>query len=188
VDLYQLKIVAGKNILDLDTAQGFIVNERLAKMVGYQNPADIVGKQMSQGRRKFSLPVVGVVQDFHTMSLHEPIEPTVLYNRARNYSTLSLKVNLKQFQENIKQIQTKWENTYPDHIFSYKFLDEEVREFYEGEKLYGQSKNKRSGCTQSVGCFGARHCVVVLQRVCKVDHRGLFDCGTVGLVCNEPVA
>ncbi|MFM8914399.1 MAG: ABC transporter permease, partial [Flammeovirgaceae bacterium] len=134
VDLYQLKLVAGKNILDLDTAQGFLVNEKLAVMLGYNNPQDIVGKRLTQGGRKSSLPIVGVLQNFHTMSLRETIEPTVLYNRARNYSTISLKVNLNQFQDAIGDIQKKWEGAYPDHIFSYKFLDEEVREFYEGEK------------------------------------------------------
>lgn len=184
VDLYQLKIVAGKNVLDLDTAQGFIVNERLAKMVGYQNPADIVGKQMSQGRRKFSLPVVGVVQDFHTMSLHEPIEPTVLYNRARNYSTLSLKVNLKQFQENIKQIQTKWENTYPDHIFSYKFLDEEVREFYEGEKRMSTLISIFTGIAIAIGCLGLFGLATFManQKTKEVGVRKVLGASVQGIV------
>jgi hypothetical protein len=130
VDLYGLKLIAGSNLLDLDTAQGFIVNEKLAQLTGFANPSDIVGQRIKMGGRPQSLPIIGVVQNFHTMSLHEPIEATVLYNRIRNYSTISLKVNLNQFQESIKQVQQKWEAAYPNHIFSYKFLDEEVSDFY----------------------------------------------------------
>ncbi|MFM8744360.1 MAG: FtsX-like permease family protein, partial [Cytophagales bacterium] len=154
VDLYKLKLIAGKNIQDLDTAQGFLVNEKLAMMLGYNNPQEIVGKRLSQGGRKLSLPIVGVVQNFHTMSLREPIEATVLFNRARNYSTISLKVKLDQFQEVIQGIQKKWEAAYPDHIFSYKFLDEEVREFYESEKRMSTLIVIFTSIAIFIGCLG----------------------------------
>lgn len=154
VDLYKLKLIAGKNIQDLDTAQGFLVNEKLAVMLGYNNPQEIVGKRLSQGGRKLSLPIVGVVQNFHTMSLREPIEATVLFNRARNYSTISLKVKLDQFQEVIQGIQKKWEAAYPDHIFSYKFLDEEVREFYESEKRMSTLIVIFTSIAIFIGCLG----------------------------------
>jgi putative ABC transport system permease protein len=154
IELYDLQLVAGKNVLDLDTAQGFIVNEKLANMLGFQNLQDIIGKQMKQGGRNFTLPVVGVVKDFHTVSLHSPIEATVLYNRIRNYSTLSMKVNLQSFQASIKKIQQKWEATYPDHIFSYKFLDEEVREHYEGEERMSTLISIFTGIAIFIGCLG----------------------------------
>ena len=69
VDLYGLKLVAGENVQDIDTAQGFLVNEKLATMVGYKNPEEIIGKKMKMWRK--TLPVRGVVKDFHTVSLHD---------------------------------------------------------------------------------------------------------------------
>lgn len=154
LNLYELKLVAGKNILDLDTAQGFLVNEQLAVMLGYSNPQDIVGKRLSQGGRNPALPIVGVVANFHTMSLREPIEATVLYNRARNYSTVSLKVKLSQLQETILDVQQKWEAAYPEHVFSYKFLDDEVREFYDGEKRMSTLIIIFTGIAILIGCLG----------------------------------
>jgi putative ABC transport system permease protein len=154
LDLYDLKLVAGNNVLDLDTAQGFLINEKLATMLGYQNPTDILGKQLKQGGRNFSLPVVGVIKNFHTMSLHEPIEPTVLYNRIRSYSTISLKVNPRQFPETVKEVQQKWESLYPDHIFSYGFLDEELREYYEGERRMSVLISVFTGIAIFIGCLG----------------------------------
>lgn len=154
LSLYKLKLIVGKNILDLDTAQGFVVNEKLANMLGYQNPEDIIGKQMRMGGREHSFPVVGVVANFHTMSLREPIEPTVIYNSIGNYSTISLKVNMGDFQQTIKEVQRKWEAAYPDHIFSYKFLDEEVREFYDGERRMSTLISIFTGIAIFIGCLG----------------------------------
>ncbi len=73
------------------------------------------------------LPVVGVVKDFHTVSLHDPIEATIMLNRIRNYETLSLKLNPANLQDAIKQIQVKWEAAYPNFIFSYQFLDDQIK-------------------------------------------------------------
>jgi hypothetical protein len=107
IQLYGMKIVAGKNIGDSDTVQGFVINEKLANMFGYANPTDAIGQRMRRGNRKVYYPIVGVVQNFHTMSLHEPIEPTVLLSNARNFSTLSMKVDVRNFKESVKEIQQK---------------------------------------------------------------------------------
>lgn len=152
IELYGLKLLAGKNVADADTAQGFIVNEKLAAMVGYKNPQDIVGQRIKMWGK--NLPIVGVVNNFHTMSLHEPIEATIMLNRIRNYYNLSLKVNLKDFKDNVKQIQTKWEAAYPSHIFSYKFLDDELKEFYEGEQKMSSMITVFTSIAIFIGCLG----------------------------------
>ena len=88
------------------------------------------------------------------MSLHKPIEATVLYNRICNYSAISLKVDVKEFQNRVKQIQQKWEATYPNHIFSTKFLNEEMREFYESEKRLSTLVTIFTGIAIFIGCLG----------------------------------
>jgi putative ABC transport system permease protein len=84
-----------------------------------------------------NLPVVGVVRDFHTVSLRHPIEPTVLMNNINGYRTLSVKIDqthLKDFQHILAEVKMRWEAAYPEHIFDYQFLDDQIREFYEGEE------------------------------------------------------
>lgn len=154
IQLYGMKLVAGKNIGDSDTVQGFVINEKLANMFGYANPTDAIGQRMRQGSRKVYYPIVGVVQNFHTMSLHEPIEPTVLLSNARNFSTLSMKVDVRNFKETVKQIQQKWEATYPNHIFSYQFLDEEIKEFYESDTKMSTMITVFTSIAIFIGCLG----------------------------------
>ncbi|HLZ15975.1 MAG TPA: ABC transporter permease [Cyclobacteriaceae bacterium] len=152
LNLFGLKLLAGENVLDLDTARGFVVNEKLASTAGFKNPQEIVGKKIQLWGK--DLPVVGVVQDFHTVSLREPIEATILFNRIRNYETLSLKVNPKDLQGTVKQVQQKWESTYPDFIFSYRFMDEQIREFYEGEQKMSVMLSVFTSLAIFIGCLG----------------------------------
>ncbi len=152
VGLYDLKMLAGTNVGDLDTAHGFLVNEKLVQLVGFTSPEEIIGKRMELNGRK--LPVVGVVRDFHTMSLHEPVDATVLYNRARTYQTLSLKLNPQNMQETIREVQKRWEQAYPEHIFSYQFYDEEIAEFYESEERTSTMLTVFTSIAIFIGCLG----------------------------------
>lgn len=152
IDLYGLRLVAGKNLPDLDTARGFVVNEKLATMVGYDNPADIIGKRIKMWGK--TLPVEGVVQNFHTMSLHEPVEATILLNRVRSYSLLSVKLSGGDWPSTLKAIQLKWEALYPEAIYSYKFLDEEIREFYDRESKMSTLLTLFTTVAIFIGCLG----------------------------------
>jgi predicted permease len=152
LDLFGLKLVAGKNLPDLDTARGFVVNEKLAAMVGFTNPNEIIGKRIKMWGK--TLPVDGVVQDFHTMSLHEPVEATILLNRVRSYSLLSVKLSGTDWPSTLKAIQTKWEGVYPEAIYSYRFLDEEIREFYDRESKMSTLLTMFTSVAIFIGCLG----------------------------------
>jgi ABC-type antimicrobial peptide transport system permease subunit len=100
------------------------------------------------------LPVVGVVKDFHTVSLRNPIDPTIMLNRIRNYSSLSIKISPVNMQESIKEIQSKWESIYPDFIFSYEFMDESIRKFYEDEQRTSALLAIFTSLAIFIGCLG----------------------------------
>jgi len=152
VDLYGLKLVAGTNVLDLDTARGYLVNEKLAAMVGFNNPQEIIGKNIKSGKK--TLPVVGVVRNFHTVSLHEAIEATMMFNRIRGYQNISLKVKPGNLQQTIKLVQQKWEAAYPEFIFSYQFLDDQIKEFYEREQKMSILLTVFTSIAIFIGCLG----------------------------------
>ena len=152
VELYGLDIIAGKNIDDFDTAKGFVVNEKFVHTIGFTNPDEILHKVIDMWGKK--LPVVGVVKDFHTVSLRQPIEATALMNRIRGYETLSINVDVKKIQEIIEIIKPKWEAAYPEHIFDYAFLDQQIEEFYQGERKMSVMLSVFSGIAIFIGCLG----------------------------------
>jgi putative ABC transport system permease protein len=152
IDLYDLKVLAGKTVDDGDTATGFVVNEQLVKAAGFNSPHDIIGKRIVMWKR--TLPIVGVVNNFHTVSLQQAIEPTVLMNRISGYRTLSLKINQQQVQDVIASVKPKWEAAYPEHIFDYQFLDEQIKEFYQGEQRMSILLSIFTSIAIFIGCLG----------------------------------
>ena len=152
LDLFGMALVAGNNLQDLDTAQGFLVNEKLSALTGHANPQEIIGKRIRMWGK--NLPVVGVVKDFHTVSLHTPIEATILLNRIRNYRSLSVRINPSEMQSTIAAIRKQWETAYPEHIFSYEFMDESIRDFYESEQRTSILMSIFTSLAIFIGCLG----------------------------------
>ena len=152
LDLFGIKVLAGSKLADVDTMAGFVVNEKLVQIAGYTQNEDIVGKEIDFWGKK--LPVIGVVKDFNTRSLSKPIEPVILTNDMGGYGNLSIQLSPKDMQATIKQIQTLWEAAYPEYIFKYEFLDEQVSNLYRGERKMSQLVTVFSFVAIFIGCLG----------------------------------
>jgi putative ABC transport system permease protein len=150
-DLFKLEFIAGENVKDYDTAVNFIVNQKLAEVAGYA-PNEIVGKVINMWGRR--LPVAGVVKNFHTVSLTEPIPPVVMMNRVRGYSNMSVKLSPASMQGTIKEIQNYWEAAYPEAIFSFDFMDEQIRNFYDTQRRMSVLVGIFASMAILIGCLG----------------------------------
>lgn len=152
LELFDIKLLAGNKLADVDTMAGFVVNEKLVQIAGYTKNEDIIGKEIEfWGKR---LPVIGVVKDFNTRSLSKPMEPVILMNGIGGYVNLSIQLNTKDIQETIGQIQTIWETAYPEYIFKYEFLDQQVDNLYRGERKMSQLITVFSLVAIFIGCLG----------------------------------
>ena len=150
-DLFKLEFIAGENIQDYDTAVSFIVNQKLADVAGY-TPHEMVGKVIDMWGRR--LPVAGVVKNFHTVSLTEAISPVIMMNRVRGYGNMSVKLNPASIQTTIKEIQKYWEAAYPEALFGFDFLDEEIREFYNTQRRMSVLVGIFASMAILIGCLG----------------------------------
>ncbi len=152
VDLFKIELLAGNNLVGLDTANSCLVNVRLLKSLGMENPEDILGRVIAIWGMK--LPVAGVVKDFHTMSLTREIDPTILFNELDNYRTASVKLKAGTLKQTLSEIEKAWTAQYPDFLFSYEFLDNEIKEFYESEQKMSTLLILFSGIAITIGCLG----------------------------------
>jgi ABC-type antimicrobial peptide transport system permease subunit len=57
-------------------------------------------------------------------------------------------------QEAIENIKTQWEAQYPEFIFSYEFVDEQVRNLYKGERKLSVVMNVFASIAIFIGCLG----------------------------------
>ena len=152
VGLFGIKLIAGNGLAGLDSANSCLVNEQLLKAVGIKKPEDMIGRVLSIWGME--LPVAGVVKDFHTMSLTREIDPTVIFNSFQDYSSISVKLKAGPVKKTLQKIKKSWSALYPDFLFSYQFLDNEIREFYETEQQMSSLLVLFSCIAIVIGCLG----------------------------------
>jgi ABC-type lipoprotein release transport system permease subunit len=161
---------------------GLVVNEKLARMAGFQNPADIVGTELHLWGKR--LPVKGVVKDFHTRTLEHGIEPVMMYNDRGSYKSLSLKLAPADMQATISRVKEQWEAAYPEYIFKYDFMDEQIRNMYNGERKITAVLNVFSAVVIFIGCLGLFGLVTYManQRTKEVGIRKVLGASVTSIM------
>ena len=139
LNLYKLKFIAGQNYSRVKNNTEVVVNRKLTKLLGFENPQDAIGERFEYGARGTELNIVGVVEDFHAQSLQKSMENVIFSNFSFNINEMAVKINpatLKQsgHQQSIKIIQTEWDKVFPDDILNYTFFDEKIASLYKEEK------------------------------------------------------
>lgn len=128
-----------ENITDDTTA--IIVNEAAVKVLGWGNGA--LGKKINHdfgldGSGGHNLKVIGVVKDFHFTSLHNKVEPMVLFIPQFPLNTLTVRLKENSGENTINFIKSKWEDFGNKHPFEYFFLDEQFDSNYSAEAQLGK--------------------------------------------------
>jgi len=141
LSLYQIKLLAGRNLDESDSVGNILINKTLATKLQLGAPAEAIGKELKMaGGRKVT--VVGIVDDFYSNSMKEGVDHIVMLIDPRSYATLSIKLTPgnsgESIQEAIHGIEEMWTATYPEYIFSYQFFDENIKAFYAQESKYAQ--------------------------------------------------
>lgn len=155
LNLYQIPLLAGRNLAPHDTTGNIIINQTLAKNLGFETPAAAIDRELKIAQRK--VRVVGVVQDYYSNSLKEKVDNLVMLIREENYSTLSIKLNVPaatSLPAAVKSIENIWAATYPEFIFTYRFLDDNINAYYAQEQKYAQLFQVFSLIFLLIGCLG----------------------------------
>lgn len=142
--LLNLEFVSGRdfdkrNTTDMNNA--VIINEATARELGWGNNA--LGKKIVTGYETHGIPlsartVIGIVKDFNFRSLHNPVEPLILYMPQMPMNVLSIKLKEGYKQSTIDFIKEKWESFGANRPFDYYFLDKNFSKSYESEGKLGQ--------------------------------------------------
>jgi putative ABC transport system permease protein len=130
-----------------------VINRRASELLGYPNPADIIGKKINfTGSHK---EVIGVVENYHHRSLKNNFEPIVIRNKVTKTLYISLglmeNANLKQ---TIDRINILWKSHYAGSPFMYSFLNEDVNNQYLEEERFSKVFLLFSSFSILIGCLG----------------------------------
>lgn len=157
IPLYQIKVLAGRNIERADSVKEFVINETFLKFMGYKHPQDAIGKILYWNDKPY--PVVGVVSDFHTGSFHDLITPLCIINRPEREGSLAIKLATKgkhsnTIQSTLSQVERAWKQIYPDATFKYQFYDESLALLYEKDLHTATLVNTAMAITIFISCIG----------------------------------
>jgi putative ABC transport system permease protein len=187
-DLYNIKLVAGRMLLPSDTVRKeYLVNEAYAREMGYPNPADLVGKNIR--RDEITLPIVGVVADFHTRSLHTAIQPLAYNAKSKEAGSFHILLPPREAGSNtwkraLEKIEAALKEVHPDRSFDYSFFDEQIAEFYETEQRTSRLLTWASGLAIFISCLGLLGLVIYTthQRVKEIGVRKVLGASVTQIV------
>lgn len=152
--VYQLKILAGRNLVNSDTTKEWLLNEKAVRAFGFKNPQDILGVVIS------GTPVVGVVKDFSARSVRSEIPVMAIASNA-NIGHRILHVRLRNpgeggivWQRAIAGIERSWKEVYPREEFKYEFLDKTIANLYKSERKTATLLNWCAGLAIFISILG----------------------------------
>lgn len=147
LDVLGLNLKEGRNFSKekpTDAQQAFIINEYAAQSFGWNTSA--LGKRVQWGllannQATNDGQVIGVVNDFHFQSLHNPLEPIVLCFNPSGSNTMSIRFKSGDYTPIITELENKWNQIAPNHPFTYTFLDDALNQNYAQETALGDLFN-----------------------------------------------
>ncbi len=161
IPLYKIKFLAGRNLQRGDSAKSVMINNTYAKILGFRNPNDAIGKTLKNFNGVKTLQVAGVVADFYQSSLHAPIKPMAIYFGTDSWQTGTFHIALKpqtvggnEWKTAIAAMGESWKGIYPDDDFEYDFFDASIAKFYDTEQHTSTLLAWATGLSIFISCLG----------------------------------
>ena len=166
-----------------DTSQAIILNEAAVRLLGWED--DPIGKQILLPAYENRSPIViGVVKDYHSLTLREEITPMGFIRKWRLFASLALRVRPKETAQTLSFLETQWKRFVPDAPFRYMFLDEIIQWYYFNERLTGKMLGVFSLLAIFVACLGlfGLAAFMVQSRTKEIGMRKVLGASTSHLV------
>ncbi len=155
LSLFEIPVVKGRNFskeIKSDSANSVLVNETFVKEAGWKEP---LGKMVDFWYRNKKYTVVGVVKDYHFLSLAEKI-PSQLFIMNPQFSYRDIFIRLKpgNTAESINYIEKTFKKLFPFKVYKYSFKDEENAEQYYSVAKWKQIISFGAVLTIFISCIG----------------------------------
>jgi putative ABC transport system permease protein len=181
---YNLQFVAGRPYYPSDTVRELVVNETLLRKLGITDPQKAIGKQLDFWDGRMVAPIVGVIRDFNSYSLREPMAPVVLGAWKNMYQTINVKIGPGKEKNVLDFVEKIWNQTYPDYFYQYRFLDESIAAFYKQENQLSQLYKIFAALAILISCLGLYGLVsfMAVQRTKEVGIRKVLGATAAHIV------
>jgi len=126
-----------------------IFNEAAIAAMGLKEP---IGKNIELWGQ--DMEIVGVTEDFHFESLHEPVKPLFFKLEPRQTHAIMVKIGAGNEKEVIRKLQNLYTQFNPGFTFDYKFLDQDYQALYAAEQRVSTLSRYFAGLAILISCLG----------------------------------
>ena len=157
LEVFELKLLAGRafsrgQLQDGDTS--VVITESAAKLLGFVKPEDAMGQTITIEAFQWHPIVVGVVNDYHQVSLKSSIDPTLFFCTFYGGELYSVRLKTNNVEKSIENVKAAWQKAFVGNPFEYFFLDDYFNRQYENERKFGNLFTTFAGLAVIVGCLG----------------------------------
>ncbi|MGA0560356.1 ABC transporter permease [Larkinella sp. VNQ87] len=159
LNVYGIQLLAGEAFREGDTLPKVIANEVFISRMGLTRPEDAIGQRVFFGDSQESVPIVGVVKNFHVNSLHQKIDPTLIQVVPKHFYQAGIKLQdekltTESVQVALADLEKAWTTTYPDQVFEYNFLDDTLAQAYQAETRTSKLITTATVLAILIACLG----------------------------------
>ncbi|MCE7058173.1 ABC transporter permease [Algoriphagus sp. AGSA1] len=184
IPTFDLELLAGRNLTPSDTVREMVVNEAMLQSLGFTSYEEALGEMVYANGGNMKGPIVGVVRNFHDRSLHQGISATIITTASGMYSNFAIKINGNSVKATLEKIQQLWEEQYPNKLFEYSFLDDNIAQFYDAEDTLLRGIQFFSAIAVFIGCMGLYGLVsfMISQKTKEVGIRKVMGGGVMHII------
>lgn len=157
LDIFKMKLIAGRTFSEQyphDQDTSIILSETAVRVLGYKSPEDAIGQTLAIDAWEWSPIIVGVVNDYHQVSLKKSLDPTIFYCSPYSGEYYSIRINTTDAASTLNHVRASWEKAFPGNPFDYFFLDDYFNQQYENEQKFGKLFTVFASLAIIIGCLG----------------------------------
>lgn len=159
IELIGIKMLAGRTFTEseVDGDHKIVVNRIGASELGF-TPEEAIGQHVFtewQGE-KISHEIIGVMEDYHQLSLKEEIKPTLfkMNSEGRTFDYGILSVKTEDLSQVLATIEATWNKVITDTPFEYTFLDDSIHRQYEEDQKVSTIITTFTAIAMIISCLG----------------------------------
>jgi len=166
-----------------DTLRSFLINETAVKAFGFDSNEEAIGEELQFAGNANRWQIIGIVNDFQSMSVREQIPPTIL-GYSRNGFFAFVRINLANVEESIQWLEKSWAEIIPGYTFDYSFLDQDFAALYQGERVLNKLLTYFAVLAIFIACLGLLGLTsfTAQQRAKEIGIRKVMGSSVAGII------
>lgn len=159
-ELLGIKLLAGRPFSNNRAAENdrkIIINRAGVERMGY-TLEDAVGRFIYgdwQGE-KYTFEIIGVMEDYHQVSLKEAISPTffMMPENTGSYDYMIADIDASNLQTTLAALEKDWKSLINSTPFEFNFLDESISKQYDEDKKVAKIISSFTVIAMLISCLG----------------------------------